>query len=248
MPGFGIAELSFPPGLRLAPHDHDRATIAVVVAGAFQGWWNGSEGHCPAGTLVVEPAGERHANRFHDRSGARVVIVQPEVETPRLHQPAGRRSRRRPDALALAWRIHEELARPDEVTALAMEGLALEISAAAIRDATPPSADRALLDRAVLILEERYAQPIGLSEVAAGIGMHPGHLARAFRRGCGRSVGTYLREVRVRRAAERLAHGSESLAEIALAVGFADQSHLTRWFLRYVGVTPARYRAIQRGG
>jgi AraC-like DNA-binding protein len=34
---------------------------------------------------------------------------------------------------------------------------------------------------------------------------------------------------------------------VALAVGFADQSHLTRWFVRYIGVTPARYRAIQRG-
>jgi AraC family transcriptional regulator len=60
-------------------------------------------------------------------------------------------------------------------------------------------------------------------------------------------VGTYLREVRVRRAAARLATGNESIADIALAVGFADQSHLHRWFVRLIGETPARYRRQLRG-
>jgi AraC family transcriptional regulator len=247
VPGFGVSDLRFPPGLTLPPHDHGRTTIAVVVAGSFLGWWNGRDGLCPPGTLLVEPAGERHANRFHEGTGARVIIVQPEHDAPALHQPTAQRARRRPDVLGIAWRIRDELLRPDAVTPLALEGLALELSAAAARGIRRPRIDQAWVDRAVEIVEERHAQPIGLSSVATDLGVHPAHLARAFRERSGRSVGTYLRELRVRHAAERLARGSESIAEVALAVGFADQSHLTRWFVRYIGVTPARYRAIQRG-
>jgi AraC family transcriptional regulator len=248
VPGFGIADLSFPAGLTLESHDHALTTIAVVIAGGFHGWWNGRDAHCPPGTLLVEPAGERHANRFFEQAAARVVIVQPVREAPGLHEPTSRRVRRRPEARAIAWRIHQELLRPDEVTPMAVEGLALELSASAARDGGAPSPGPALIERAMDFVEERYWQPISLSDVALALDVHPGYLARAFRRSRGHSVGSYLREVRVRRAAERLRSDTDSLAEVALAVGFADQSHLTRWFVRHVGVTPARYRSMQQRG
>jgi AraC family transcriptional regulator len=82
--------------------------------------------------------------------------------------------------------------------------------------------------------------------LADELGRHPAYLARAFRAAYGRPVGTYLREVRVRRAAELLGGTETAIAEVALRVGFVDQSHLTRWFVRLVGLSPAAYRAKVR--
>jgi AraC family transcriptional regulator len=139
----------------------------------------------------------------------------------------------------------EELRSPDPVTPLALEGLALELSALAVRDARRASSS-AWPALAATLIEERYAAPVTLAGIAEELGISAGYLAREFRRHHGRSIGAFVREVRVRRAAERLAATGESLADIALAVGFADQSHLSRWFVRRMGVSPGRYRAALR--
>ena len=51
----------------------------------------------------------------------------------------------------------------------------------------------------------------------------------------------------VQRAAEQLATGGQPLAEIALAAGFADQSHFSNVFRRRVGMSPSAYRREVRG-
>jgi AraC-like DNA-binding protein len=51
----------------------------------------------------------------------------------------------------------------------------------------------------------------------------------------------YQRQLRLRAARRLLARGHR-IADVASAVGFADQSHLTRWFVRYYGITPGAFR------
>ena len=87
---------------------------------------------------------------------------------------------------------------------------------------------------------------IGLAEVAREAGVHPVYFARAFRAQTGLPVGAYLRKLRVDQAAEKLASTNLSIADIALAAGFSDQSHLTRVFRALTGVTPATYRQRRR--
>jgi AraC family transcriptional regulator len=67
-------------------------------------------------------------------------------------------------------------------------------------------------------------------------------LARGFRKAYGRSVGAYLRWLRVARAARELAETDAPLAEIALAAGFADQSHFSNVFRRETGLSPSAFR------
>ncbi|HEX6127542.1 MAG TPA: AraC family transcriptional regulator, partial [Candidatus Limnocylindria bacterium] len=161
-------------------------------------------------------------------------------------QPRSRRATFRPDVLPIADRLLEELRRPDAVTPLAVEGMALEIAAIAARQAAPSRQRPPWLRRAASILDDRYAESVTLSGLADELDRHPAYLARAFRAAYGRPVGTYLREVRVRRAAELLGGTETAIAEVALRVGFVDQSHLTRWFVRFVGLSPAAYRATVR--
>jgi AraC family transcriptional regulator len=72
--------------------------------------------------------------------------------------------------------------------------------------------------------------------------MRPISLARSFRRHFGISVAGFLRQVRVEAAQQLLRSSTESLAEIALSAGFADQSHFTRVFHQETGATPLQYR------
>jgi AraC-like DNA-binding protein len=66
-------------------------------------------------------------------------------------------------------------------------------------------------------------------------------LIRTFTRTVGMPPYTYLTQIRAERAKERLAAGRPA-AETALAVGFADQSHLNRHFKKLTGTTPRLYR------
>jgi AraC-like DNA-binding protein len=69
---------------------------------------------------------------------------------------------------------------------------------------------------------------------------------RAFRSVYGLAPSDYARQVRLR-AARRLIAAGSPLAEAAVRAGFADQSHLTRWFTRTYGITPAAYQRALPG-
>ena len=73
------------------------------------------------------------------------------------------------------------------------------------------------------------------------------HLARVFKRSMGVPPHSYLIQVRVRSAHALLSMGTgqESLAELAAASGFSDQSHLTRRFKRVLGITPRQVRTAR---
>jgi AraC family transcriptional regulator len=81
-----------------------------------------------------------------------------------------------------------------------------------------------------------------LQQVATEAGVHPAHLARVFRRHHRCTIGSYLRRLRLDAACRQLVSGERPLADIALAAGFADQSHFSRLFRAATGVTPTHYR------
>jgi AraC family transcriptional regulator len=109
--------------------------------------------------------------------------------------------------------------------------------------ALPADTGRPVVD-AIRHIQRNYAREISLDQLAATVHLSPFHLARRFKQTTGVSPHQYLIEVRVNAARALLDAGSgqRSLAEIAAAVGFADQSHLTRHFKRRFGVTPRQVR------
>ena len=92
-------------------------------------------------------------------------------------------------------------------------------------------------------IEAHLTAPLTLAELAALAAISPRHFTRLFRSSLGMAPHQYVIARRVERAKRQLAETEGSLAAIAHAVGFADQSHLSTHFRRHVGVTPARYRA-----
>ncbi|MEV0970951.1 helix-turn-helix transcriptional regulator [Microtetraspora glauca] len=109
---------------------------------------------------------------------------------------------------------------------------------------SPPrlTGSRDVAERARRFLAESYRTDIGAAELAAAAGGSRFAVYRAFLSAYGMAPSDYQRQLRMREA-KRLLAGGRTVAETAAGVGFADQSHLTRWFVRCFGITPGRYRA-----
>lgn len=87
---------------------------------------------------------------------------------------------------------------------------------------------------------------IALGQLAVECGLSVRHFGRAFQQSMGLPPHRYLLKRRVERAKELLLSSPLSLLEIALACGFADQSHFTRVFRAAVGATPGAWRRIRQ--
>lgn len=96
--------------------------------------------------------------------------------------------------------------------------------------------------RAIQRLNDAADEQVSLAELAALAGVSRFKLLRSFAREMGVTPHAYLVQRRVSTARRLLAAG-QTPVQAAMQAGFADQSHLTRTFVRYFGVTPARYRA-----
>ncbi|MDX2880758.1 AraC family transcriptional regulator, partial [Streptomyces ipomoeae] len=91
-------------------------------------------------------------------------------------------------------------------------------------------------------LADELMTPPSLADLATDLGLSRYQLLRAFRTTMGMPPYAWLAQHRVSRARGLLESGARP-ADVAGQVGFADQAHMTRWFRRVLGVTPAAYRA-----
>jgi AraC family transcriptional regulator len=85
-------------------------------------------------------------------------------------------------------------------------------------------------------------QDLLTNTLADVVNLSPSHFCRGFKRSVGITVHRYVMQRRVEKAQQLMLTTAEALSGIALSCGMSDQSHLTRWFRRVVGETPAAWR------
>jgi AraC family transcriptional regulator len=252
--GFILTETEHPPRFVLPRHGHAHANLNFVLRGSLREAFGRLSADCGPASVVVKPPGESHANHYGE-AGARCLVL--EVTPGRLEAARpfadlfDRPAYLPPGCLTgLFLQIYEEFARPDRASPLVIEGLILELIGKAAREGAPrgPAAPPPWLRRVEGLLRDRPAEAHTLSALAAAAGCHPGHLARAFRRCYGSSVGGYLRGLRLEAAARNLSGTTKPLAEVAADAGFCDQSHFTRAFKARFRMTPGAFRAAARAG
>ncbi len=94
------------------------------------------------------------------------------------------------------------------------------------------------LQRVLDYIDEHIEEPLTLAVLASAGNISPSYLIRKFKQAIGQAPHQYLLQRRVERARELLSEGKMTIAEVAVAVGFADQSHLYRHFKRLMGFSP----------
>lgn len=235
------------PPEEVQTHSHDDAHFILALDGGYR-----SLAHDPGtpaghafgpGALVWNPAGVEHRDCF-DVAGGRFLSVS--FAAP----PGARRgdpARLFGAAENLARRLVGATVRFSPGDAVRVEGLALDLAASvhgALELGDDPAPDWIRLAHEAIV--DLACQPgLEVKAVADIVGVHPVSLARRYRRHFGRSPATAIRLARADRAAGLVRQGRD-LATVATSVGYSDQSHMTREFVAFYGLTPSRYRAVFR--
>jgi len=112
---------------------------------------------------------------------------------------------------------------------------------------SPDSDSGVKLDALLDLIDARLGEPLRLNDLAEHVGVSRAHFARRFRALTGVSPHHYLILRRVEKAKQLLRETSASMVQIALDVGFSNQSHFTQMFHATTGQTPSQYRRAEQG-
>jgi AraC family transcriptional regulator len=245
---FCLKENLYASGTVLPWHSHPQAYVTFVIEGAFRERYSTGSILCRTGMLRYLPAGEVHENEIPKRARCLHISGDPSSFAQPRQNPDIPKRRAELTGLTATWlanRLYAEFSRQDTASAMAIEGLVLEILAEISRSETvPPLSPPHWMKQATEIVEARFLERLSLAEIASEVGVHYVHLSREFHKYNRCTVGELIRKRRVQYASHLLAHSSTPLAEIALVCGFSDQSHLSFLFKRYMGLSPSKFRAL----
>ena len=243
------------PTTRTPKHSHERAHFCIALRGQCTEFDRGGAYEYRPLTLGFLPADRWHSLTYGETElrWFCMKVKSGELEKLRAYSRLPLEPIRSRGGLLndLFLRVYREFRRPDNASQLAIEGLALEMLAQTSREtARQDSRPAKWLVQARDFLDENFIHQFKLDAIAETVGIHPIHLAREFRRHFQYSVGEYVRARRVEYVCRQLTTSDAPLADIAIAAGFSDQSHLSRIFKRALGTTPSEYRkyaGVRRG-
>lgn len=234
----------------LAPkHSHEFGCLHFTKAGLYQERIEGETFEVDRGKVLYKPPGIDHCNEFRDvgASTCRIELHLPklqDVELPNLPLVFAN-----PAVSLLFNSIHRELSTGDDLSKMAIEGLAWELICEMIRGSRArkftPSTSVAI--QASEIIRSQLSNPLSISELADELGIHRSQLSRSFKASFGVSLSHFIRQCRIEKSIVLLGKRDLSIAEIALECGFTDQSHFTRCFRTMLSTTPAKWRKCHLG-
>jgi AraC family transcriptional regulator len=250
--GFTLTQTAYAPNLKLPRHAHERACFCLVLRGSYTESFGQTAFDCQPASLLFRPPAEPHTDHFHN-AGSVCFLIEVEsgwldglrehaarFDTPTTIQTGA--------AAWLALKVYDEFSHLDEVSPLAIQGLTLALTAELARapvkvmSQAPPR----WLQQVKELLHARFAENLTLAYLAETVGVHPVYLAAAFRKCFACTIGDYVRRLRVEYACCAVLNPDVPLAEIALSAGFSSQSHFSRTFKQFTGMSPAQYRALSR--
>lgn len=237
-----------------ARHTHEQFGIGVIERGAQKSHSGRGMVEAGPGDIITVNPGEVHdgmpigdagrawrmlyfdpalvASAVHDVSGG--LTRAGEFHFPVLHDPTIAAHLRTLFMLASAPMQGRATTLPEELLLTVLAS----VTRAAQANASPRIPTSIL--RARELIDDDPASPLTLQDMAQQSGLSQFQLLRAFAKATGMTPHAYIVQRRID-AARRLIAGGAALSEAALASGFADQSHMTRVFVRKYGITPNAY-------
>lgn len=233
-------------------HAHDQFGLGVITAGAQTSWSVVGAVQSVAGDVIMVNPGEVHDGApVGGPRGWHIAYLEPALVAREqaaefgggdvVLQPVARDRGLTQQVTQLLEALPSLDGHADELLLACLVRVVQQhrLSGPRLACASPPVA------RALEWIDAEPAAETSLSELAAACDVSRFQLIRGFLRDVGTTPHAYRIQWRVRLARRYLRQG-HALAEAAQLAGFADQSHLTRAFLRQFGITPGRYRDALR--
>ncbi|MEM7527000.1 MAG: AraC family transcriptional regulator [Pseudomonadota bacterium] len=209
------------------------------------------------GSLTFMPTGVTQTFDFDGQTTNTVLAINPELierAAKTDHRLGGldslqpRLSFVRPSLERLVEECYHTMADADAGWRVLSESIALRIAYELLvvfkelptGVATPLSP--AEIERLVDFVEAEMENNFDLSDMAALLDREPFGFIRSFKAATGESPHQFVIQRRVAKVKELLQHTKDSLADIAYAAGFANQSHMTSTFSKQVGMPPGKWR------
>jgi AraC family transcriptional regulator len=244
--------------------------LQLLVSGATEVAirWNGKvqQFQQTAGSLNLHPAGTDSSGSWSSPITVAFVQLSPHLIVsladtafrgdPMRVQMLPKLNFRDPLLQHLVMELYNELHNPGLLGTLFVESAAYTIMLHLLRKystasvvAPQPAPSRFSPQQICLLndyIESHLDQKISLTDLANLMHMSVSHFERTFRTSLSYPPYHYVLERRVDRAKLLLQHSEATLYEIARQCGFANQSHFTRHFTQFVGVSPARFAALAK--
>jgi len=242
--GLSFTEATYLHDFRMSIHAHEEAQIIFIITGTVLDERKRQTFLQEPATLIFLQSGELHSTTSLKGFKSFQLSITPQwlKRLPRYSFEELPARDRHPLPVRLASRMYREFCYRDHLTPLVLEGLLLQLLGEILRQPNERSLRPRWLKKVTDLLHDQFSAKLSLESIAEHAGVHPAHLSRTFRRHHLCTLGEYVRNLRIERAKHSLANSGASLCEIALAVGYSDQSHFSAAFKRNTGFTPCQFR------
>ena len=247
----GIEAISIISDRTFPRHTHDEFGIGYLVDGGQESWSGRGLVEARAGDIITVNPGELHdgLGRQGETRHWRMLFLNSEAVTDLLERPAAQVEFRNPvlrdtrkrdqvaQTIAAMTSDVPDMAQIEELLTLAVQCL--------VDDANIKRSTKLRSTGVAMVMDqikEDFASPLALSDYAKTTGLSRYQIVRRFAQEVGTTPHAYLTQHRVKEARRYLRAGLP-LAETSIASGFADQSHMTRAFMKQFGITPGKYVA-----
>ncbi|MDL2300784.1 PocR ligand-binding domain-containing protein [Lachnospiraceae bacterium OttesenSCG-928-D06] len=121
-----------------------------------------------------------------------------------------------------------------------LQEIVVTFSESMFGNASNPNSE--LIRKAMIYISKHFNEPLTLEEVALHVHLHPSYFSTIFKQSIGSTFKEYLNMVRIEESKRLLSNTDFSIIDIAVAIGFEDQSYFSKVFKKYTGLTPKQYR------
>ncbi len=229
-----FGEVLYPPGSEFGPREQSQFQLVLLLRGEAHIRVNAERVQALAGQVILLRPGARESFTFaqatethHSWCSINLDLVPPALvrqlrAAPRQAPISGMME----TLIALGLRSGAGEAEADLLAQLALSALSAFVREG--KKARNRSAPPAPLQRARVLIEQEYATPLTVNEIARRSGISTNHLIRLFRRHLGETPATHLRRWRIDHGVRLLRETGLTISEIAFRTGFQNPFHFSR--------------------
>jgi AraC-like DNA-binding protein len=227
-------------------HFHENPYFMYVLEGDMMDCNKKVKTLCPSGSLMFnnwqEPHyGSKHSDKargFHmeferswfEKSNIDIALWEGSqlIRNPKLHH--------------ILAKLYAEFKYADAYSEVSIELLIAELCDNIEKESVYKFKGNPLWLAPFIEIVHQNIEPLNLKYLSDKLGIHPGHLSRAVPKYFSTTLGDYIRQIKTKKAVDLMLSTKASLFDISYQCGFSDQSHFTRTFKKYFGMTPKQFK------